>query len=342
MDTMEVAIHGMEPRSRLPDRRSIPPLLRALPVGLRYCNPVRSPLRVQSSKQPLIEEKPMISFRAIVTISLAAALVFACPEANAQDTNSAAGIQQKLAAQFPLTKATADRTDIVTAGAVLVLEKDNLLMYTVTTTLPASNTYKNGKISNVSIPKCTFCSYVPGLSSAAAQIPNVDSRKFVAGEKFWVTKIDVHDDGVVFNLFSDPYSDVRYYATLKFPFAKGVTPPTDQVMSTVAEVLKVQPADDSGGSGGGAEQPQPPAPASQTAQASQQGGQPALTPIAPPPPPPDAAPAAPKTIAKGQTKDQVLVIFGQPTKVVKLGAKEIDIYPDMKVTFMDNKVADVQ
>jgi len=28
--------------------------------------------------------------------------------------------------------------------------------------------------------------------------------------------------------------------------------------------------------------------------------------------------------------------------VVKLGTKEIDVYPDMKVTFVNNKVTDVQ
>src|ERR1035441_702805 len=49
----------------------------------------------------------------------------------------------------------------------------------------------------------------------------------------------------------------------------------------------------------------------------------------PPPPPRDAPPPAPKTIKLGQPKDQVVAIFGQPTKVAKLGAKEIDYYPDM-------------
>ena len=37
-----------------------------------------------------------------------------------------------------------------------------------------------------------------------------------------------------------------------------------------------------------------------------------------------------------------MAIFGQPSKVVKLGTKEIDVYPDMKVTFVNNKVTDVQ
>jgi hypothetical protein len=39
-----------------------------------------------------------------------------------------AALQQKLESQYALTKTTADRNDIVAAGSVLVLQKDNLLM----------------------------------------------------------------------------------------------------------------------------------------------------------------------------------------------------------------------
>jgi hypothetical protein len=60
----------------------------------------------------------------------------------------------------------------------------------------------------------------------------------------------------------------------------------------------------------------------------------ALAPIEPP--------TAPKTISVGQTKDEVLAIFGQPQKVVKLATKEMLYYPDMKVTLVEAKVADVQ
>lgn len=290
----------------------------------------------------------MTSLRAIVASSIVAAVLASCPGANAQD---AVSIQQKLIAQYPLTKATADRTDIVTAGAVLVLEKDNLLMYTVTTTVEPQNTYKNGKISQGvfnAAKKCKFCPYVPGLSSVAASVPNVDQRTFVSGEKFWVTGIEAQDDGIVFNLLSDPYNDVRYYSTLKFPYPKGSAPAADAMMSTVAEVVKVAPSDDSASSGGDAKQSSGSAQQSSAAaasgnQAAQPGGQQqAMAPIPPPPPPPDAPPVAPKTIEKGQTKEVVVAIFGQPSKVIKLSGKEIDVYPDMKVTYVNNKVSDVQ
>ena len=67
-----------------------------------------------------------------------------------------------------------------------------------------------------------------------------------------------------------------------------------------------------------------------------------MAPIPPPPPPADAVPAPVKTIALDQTKDTVVATFGQPTRVVMLAGKEIDYYPDMKVTFVKNKVTDVQ
>jgi hypothetical protein len=67
-----------------------------------------------------------------------------------------------------------------------------------------------------------------------------------------------------------------------------------------------------------------------------------------PPPPPDApvsdAPsdAPPLTISVGQTEDEVIAAFGQPVKIAKIGVKEIFYYKDMKVTFTNGKVSNVQ
>src|SRR5580692_10442153 len=58
-----------------------------------------------------------------------------------------AAIQQKLSAQFKLTRITADRTDLVTAGDIVVIHTPGLLMYAVASPMPPSNTYKNGKIT---------------------------------------------------------------------------------------------------------------------------------------------------------------------------------------------------
>jgi hypothetical protein len=283
----------------------------------------------------------MNSLRTAVPSSLAVLLLSL--GLNAQTPNTPASIEQKLESQYTVTKAAADKSDIVTAGSVLVLKKDGLLMSATTSGSAAQNTYKDGKISQ-GIWKMAKMPGFGSLMSHSGTGATVTTRTFVSGEKFWVTKVNVHEDGVVLELLSDPFSDVRYYSTLKFPFPKGAYPSPDQVATSVAEVVNVQP-DDAAASGDSAKKPAPAdtaAAAPPAAAPPAAAPTPAMAPIAPPPPPADAPPPAPKTIALKQTKDQVVANFGQPTKVVKLGTKEIDYYPDMKVTFVNDKVTDVQ
>jgi hypothetical protein len=64
--------------------------------------------------------------------------------------------------------------------------------------------------------------------------------------------------------------------------------------------------------------------------------------IAPPPPPADVPPPDPPTVSLGQTIDQVTAGFGQPLRVAKLGVKAIFYYKDMKVTFTNGKVTNVE
>jgi uncharacterized membrane protein YgcG len=50
----------------------------------------------------------------------------------------------------------------------------------------------------------------------------------------------------------------------------------------------------------------------------------------------------PAQIEKGMTPDQVKNAIGVPDKIINLGAKQIYVYKDIKVTFMGGKVSDVQ
>lgn len=324
-----------------------------------------------------------------------------------------AAIQQRLSAQFRLTTTTADRSDIVTAGDIVEIQKPGLVMYAVASPMPPSNTYKNGKIGqgwggfgkDLAISMST-----PG-GGTAADYPH---RTFAVGEKCWVTGLQAQRDGVLFVLFSDPYDDVRYYGNLKIPYAnKKEVPTADAAMQLVAEVLALVPQDNQGG-GQAAEPaavvaptpaqdgPPPPLAGEYTAPGGSRillltdntftkfvaGGQgrgqyavngndlmltftstgfsqhfkiqngnlldvntqqvwartadaPAapLPEIAAPPPPTDAPPP---TVTVGQTKDQVTAAFGQPVKAAKIGAKEIFYYKDMKVTFINGKVSNVE
>jgi hypothetical protein len=53
-------------------------------------------------------------------------------------------------------------------------------------------------------------------------------------------------------------------------------------------------------------------------------------------------PPEPVQIEKGMTPDQVKAANGVPDKIINLGAKQIYVYKDIKVTFLNGKVSDVQ
>ena len=265
-------------------------------------------------------------------------------EIAAQVGDPATLIQEKLVSQIKLTKAAADHSDVVTAGDIVVLHKDGLMMCSSASTYAFSNAYINGVLAaNLNnrvkdAAKSLLRGHLPfggGGSAADAANNGCTERKFVAGEKFWVTGITLQKDGIVVSTFSDPYNDVRYYGEIKFPFPKGPVPAVDAFSKTVAEVITVEPTDDKGKGNQNdqaSQQAQPATPAAPASSAPMQD-------IAPPPPPTDAPPP---TIAIGQTKDQVAAAFGQPLRVAKLGAKEIFYYKDMKVTFSNGKVSNVE
>ena len=288
---------------------------------------------------------------------LVVALVLVSSAARAEGGSKAA-VQKKLESEYALTKTTDDKSDIVTAGAVLVLQKDKLLMVSAASGMnPCPNMYRDGKLTQSTGCRANerlkrfgaFASIVPGQDKAPA------TRYFVSGEKFWVTKIDVRDVGkepeVVFDLFSDAINEVRYRSTLAIPFRNGIPDP-DSALKLVAEVVTVEPAQDTKDSKGSAQpaeqsaassvQPAAPAAAATPAPAAPAPQETPLAAIPPPPPPDDAPPPAPPTVAEGQTTDQVIAILGQPAKKAKIGAKEIYYYKDLKVTFMNGKVKDVQ
>lgn len=234
-------------------------------------------------------------------------------------TQDSTGLQQSLLSQFTLTKTTADRSDILTAGSILVLQKDNLLMSSTADSVPLTNVYQNGRISQGT--SSSLLHGLGGLAGGFSSASRANSRAFVAGEKFWVTGIDVRSDSVIFHLFSDPIDNVRYYTNLKFPFPRESKPSLDQIQSSIAQALKVQVEDSHGEK-------------AEAAAAATQASEPIES-------TPTAAPA-PATIALHQTKAEVVAALGPPLRIVKLATKEIYYYPDMKVTFVEGKVTDIQ
>jgi hypothetical protein len=271
-----------------------------------------------------------------------------------------ATLEQQLEGEYKLTTPTADNTDIVTMGSVLILQKKGFSAGAASSKVNTQNTYKDGQIkSGAATAVRRFgglpgIGYIPGVGTAASTAAGAagGSRDFVNGEKLYVTKmtVDRGKDTIDFDLISDSYGDSgRFKGTLRIQFAKKSLVSADlaAVDTTIGEVLKIQPPEDAkadqapaGNSpAGNAQQPAPAAAAAAPAAPVAEAPPP---PIAPPPPPVDEPPAPPKTISLGQTKDQVVTSLGQPEKTAKIGTKEIYFYKDLKVTFVSGKVTDVQ
>lgn len=208
------------------------------------------------------------------------------------------------------------------------LHKDGLMMCSSASSNTFLNTYRHGVLAAKSNDRSKdagkfFKGHMPIGGGSASDAVNVGCtpRTFVAGEKFWVTGVSLQKDGVLVSTFSDPYNDVRYYGEIKFPFPRGSVPTADDFAKSVAEVITPQPREK----------------ADQGVQMAQAAAAP-MQQIDPPPPPADAPPP---TIAIGQTKEQVTAAFGKPVKIAKLGAREIYYYKDMKVTFTNGRVSNV-
>ena len=264
----------------------------------------------------------------------AAILVAAVAVPGVAEEHSKGAILERLEAKYVPAVTTDDETDITTAGSILTLRLDNLVTSGVSAGGVCPNTFKDGKITQGKLAAVT-------CGRAMAMAGQAKRKVFLAGQKLWVTAIEVEDSGVVFKLLTDAYAGERYKATLIFPVVKGSIPAPEEMEAEVAKVFKAEP---------------PPPAVSGSAQqgpgaAPKVGAQsftsaPAAAPSEDTPPPPIDAPppppAEPKTIRLGMTTDQVVANFGQPKSIVRLPTKEIYVFENLKVTFVNHKVTDVQ
>jgi hypothetical protein len=122
----------------------------------------------------------------------------------------------------------------------------------------------------------------------------------------------------------------------------------------VADVITVAPPDekdakgDKGDKGDKQQAAAPQAAPQQAAVSSQPAPAPAAEPAAAPataeapPAPIEPPPPPPAEVSVGQTPAQVVASLGEPAKKAKVGTKDIYFYKDMKVTFVNGKVTDIQ
>jgi hypothetical protein len=283
----------------------------------------------------------------IRAMALFVAALIPCGLALAQDTQApapAAGgptVLEQLQAQYKMVKMGTDSNGptVLEEGTILAIQKGGVLGVPSGSPKPCPAKYENGTLK----PPSGLCvqgrkqgglhgfsaitSHIPGGGNANA--PNTsDTRFFNKGEKVYSASInvDVKDEKIAFNVVAcdtcNQTNPPTYYkAEVDFQFATGFLEKGDvsKIEDTIGEVFQVDnSAQDAGQQG------------QQPAQADQQ------QPAAPPTPP------QPVSIQIGQTIDQVVAALGQPDKTVNLGAKQIYVYKDLKVTFLNGKVSDVQ
>jgi hypothetical protein len=251
-----------------------------------------------------------------------AACLVAAPEA--QDSRAAkANMTQQLQSRFVLTKFSG--FELKQAGTVLLVQKDGIGAVPGSgvgfTTASFGSNYKDGRIRR-------------DLLSSLVANKTQGLRNLAVGEGVYLLRVQATDSNVILDVQAcgacSPASaepdPVR--ATVTFPFKKGFleNTPIEQILSTVGEVFT--PANSNPVTEAS---PQPPGPPTEAA--------PPATPATLPP----AEPARePVKIELGQTLEQVQAILGRPDKVVDLGAKKIYLYKDLKITFVDGLVSDVQ
>src|SRR5271169_1775672 len=80
-----------------------------------------------------------------ILVAAAVSLIFVpfTPTASPLPQGAKSAVTDKLQTQYTLTQPTADNTDIVTAGAVVVLQKMGLVAAPVTAKIPITDSFKD-------------------------------------------------------------------------------------------------------------------------------------------------------------------------------------------------------
>jgi len=277
----------------------------------------------------------------IIATSACGILLCAQLVAQAGQNAPAPPLQEQIKAQYKLVKLKIAPTGLTVAdpGTVLDVQKVGLLGVPPQAMAPCPAKFQDG-----------------ALKAPTGMCPAVMkqiSRLMQVGDKVYPLKIDVSldKDRVVFQVMEcDSCNNVQpptyYKSEVIFQFPNGSLQSTgvSQVVDTIGQVLSIDSGDDSqqqgqggqqgggqnGGQGGNGNDQQ-----GNNQQGNNQGGGGGQAQQS-------APPAEPQQIEKGQTPDQVKAALGTPEKIINLGTKLIYVYKDIKVTFLNGKVEDVQ
>jgi hypothetical protein len=242
-------------------------------------------------------------------------------------------LQEQLTAQYKLVKMGSDTSGyaVVDAGTLLEIKKGGILGVPYSDSSILSTKYEGGTVHS---PNTLL---TKGIGFGMKKFGKEQTTHlFAAGDKVYPSKIevDVNKDDVSLTIVAcdtcnktDPPTYNKAKVVFQFPKGSLAKASAGDVEDMIGQLLSI--SEDTQQQDQGAQQQ-----GDQGGQGSQQ--QQAAQQQAPPPQ------AEPQTIEKGQTTDQVQSALGKPDKIVNLGSKQIYVYKDLKVTFVNGKVSDVQ
>lgn len=247
-------------------------------------------------------------------------------------------LQEQLIAQYKLAKIGSDTSgySVVDKGTLLQIKKGGILGVPYgDNNVPACH-YENGAVKG---PNSLA---LMGRKSIMSKFGKEQSTHlFASGDKVYPIKVDVNvaKDTVSLGIVAcdtcnktDPPTYNKAQVVFQFPKGSLANANAGSVEDTIGQLLAItddtqddqaqgnqqdqgQQGQGGGGQGGGG---------------GQAGGQ------------QDQQQAEPAEIKLGMTMGEVETAMGKPDRKANLGAKQIYYYKDMKVTFKDGKVADVQ
>jgi hypothetical protein len=231
--------------------------------------------------------------------------------AAAGQTAAPVSLQEQLSAQYKLAKMSG--AVVTDAGTPLAVQKGGVISVPWRALVLCPAKFQDNALH-------------PSTGMCAAMVKDV-SGYFKTGDKVYPTKIEVNlqKAKISFNVVScdscngvDPPTSMKGQVVFQFP--KGYLEKADAgtVENAIGQVFSI--GNDT------------------QAQSNQPRGQPEQE----QPPQQEQAQPDPQTIQLGQSTDEVQAALGKPEKIVNLGPKQLYVYKDLKITFVNGKVSDVQ
>lgn len=244
----------------------------------------------------------------------------------------APSLQEQLTAQYKPVKMGSDTSgySVVEPGTLLAIQKGGILAVPYSDSSVLTTKYEGGAVHSPSALLTKGIGF--GMKKFGKE---QTTHLFQVGDKVYPSKIDVNvaSDKVSMLIIAcdtcnktDPPTYNKAQVVFQFPKGSLAKAGAGEVEDTIGQLLSISDDAQQGGGGdqGGQQQ-------QGGDQGQQQGGNQQPQPQ-----------AEPQSIEKGMTTDQVEAAMGKPEKIVNLGPKKIYVYKDLKVTFLNGKVFDVQ